>query len=249
MRSTYLVSGAILAILLLSACTTASVGQRRLVENALNEKAQNTELPPSLEHLQTLQAGQWVSLFIEAEDGTDNEILRTIRVVSVTGKPDGANEVKIEVEDIEALRDGKWRREGYIIENFPAEPIYRRTPRQFQEAINTLKFVKVVRQDEGGEQEDWPQELLMFSKDWLRKLFYFGSFYSETKEVECDNGYLSSKVCLRQGYNLRILNSKSEGRVYLHHAIPVVGFLDLKDTYRRVRAVAFGTDAQSELSF
>lgn len=188
-------------------------------------------------------------MIIEPDDGSKNLIFRTIKVVSVNGQPDGKNQIKIEVEDFEALRDAKWRREGYVIANFPTEPVFKKTERQFQEAINTIKFEKVVRQDDGELIEDWPKQLLMFSKTWMRKLFYFGHLYAGSKEVNCDNGYLKSVKCYRFGYHMRLMNSHSSGRVYVHHAVPIVGFMEVKDTYRHVKVTGFGKDSEPELAF
>lgn len=235
--------------LFLVGCASASLEQRRAIEEITRERSKAREIPPSLPHQQTLQAGQWVSMIIEPDDGRNNLIFRTIKVVSVNCEPNGKNQVKIEVEDYEALKDAKWRREGYVINNFPAEPIFKKTERQFQEAINTLTFERVVRQDDGELLEDWPKELLVFSKEWMRKLFYFGHLYAGSKEVNCDNGYLRSTKCYRFGYHMRFMGARSTGRVYVHHAVPIVGFMEVRDTYRHVKVTGFGTDSQPELAF
>ncbi len=107
----------------------------------------------------------------------------------------------------------------------------------------------MIRQDDGELVEDWPKELLMFSKSWLEKLFYFGHLYSAAKDVNCDNGFLRSVRCYRFGYHMRFLNRRSSGRVYVHHAVPIVGFMEVKDTYRHVKVTGFGNKSESELIF
>ncbi len=126
--------------LLLFGCASASLEQRKAINEIAQERSNVKEIPGSLPHQQTIQAGQWVSMVIEPDDGSKNLIFRTIKIISVKGQPDGKNSVKIEVEDFEALRDAKWRREGYVISNFPAEPIFLKTERQFREALFSIKF-------------------------------------------------------------------------------------------------------------
>ena len=91
-------------LLLLVGCATASVEQRRAIEEITSERSKARELPPSIPHQQTLQAGQWVSMIIEPDDGTQNLIFRTIKIVSVNGQPDGRNQIKIEVEDNQPMK-------------------------------------------------------------------------------------------------------------------------------------------------
>ena len=218
-----------------SACATATLQQRTAVLQHMQEM--ELTLPPSEPERMPFRAGQWVQFTIDSETGNNNIILRTIKVLQVDG-----DTVTIEVDSREALNNGRLDTELYVIQGFPVTPRFDYTARQKTVAINSTSFKKVLRKKGDAPVEVWPEELLVFSKDWLRKIFLNGHILGDVEPRRCSSGIIYSPRCYEYRFKLKILNFETGGRIKHHSGIPIVGFIERYDTFGITRVTSFGLE-------
>ena len=218
-----------------------------LVTEAAKALEQKRELPASQESRKPWQKGQWVTFLMESRD-RDNELkLRTLRILDSRD-----SETQIEVETISALKEGKPEIEGYWIENLPLTPRWEATYRQMFTALNAVKFKKVVVSRPEKELEEWPENLLYFSRSWLEKIFVIGHSLEDrgARPESCDNGIMKSERCYVQRFRFQYLDINIAGRAFLHSEVPILGFLQAVDDNYVYHVIAFGDQgAEPKLSF
>lgn len=228
---------------LLSGCASIATPEQRLkvvdAAKAINadfEKKQK-DLPPSTLERKPVRTGQWVSFLMENRDRTQDLTLRTIRVIEASKE-----KTWVEVETQRASDKGKVELEAYWMENFPLEPRFDTTYRQFQTKVQRILFKKMVQKSGDKDPEPWPDEFLMFSKPWLEKLFIVGFSLEEkgAKPELCITESFRSDRCYVERFALKFLDHDSAGRAFMHSEVPIIGFLQASDDDYVYKTVAFG---------
>lgn len=217
------------------------------MNNSANLAAQKLTLPDSTEQRKPIKKGQWVTLLIESLRRDQDLILRTIKILDVTG-----NTVRIEIDSQSALAGGKMQTEGYVIDHYPLQPIFEYTRRQLQAATNSMVFRRIIIKEPDKEQEDWAQELLVFNQSAVAKILMSGYVPDEAKmePTPCSSGPIDSKRCLMFPHRLDLLDHSTHGRTHGHSEVPIVGFLHSADENFTYKVIAFGEDgAVGRLSY
>ena len=210
-----------------------------MVQNTATLAAQKITLPDSTQMRMPLRKGQWVTLLIESL-GRDNDlILRTIKIIDIED-----NKIKIEVDSHSALQEGKMATEGYVMENYPLNPIFEYTRRQLQTTINGIVFHRIIEKAPDSDQKEWSREFLMFNQAMLSKLFMSGYVPNDVKmePTPCTSGSIESQRCYMFPHRVEMLDYSAAGRTHAHSEIPIIGFLHASDENRSYKVIAFGED-------